>query len=154
ISGGANNHPPIVGLINGGGGNAAAGITSGGRLVAAGNDNNPHMLYFSNATNQQIFNDLDPTIPTNSQLFSVFPGVGQRIFALANYQGFVVVFKFPRGIFLVDARDTDPNNWLAQQVTNQVGVAPTPYAALQLENDVLFFGSDAQFYLLSEVIRE
>jgi len=54
----------------------------------------------------------------------------------------------------VDARDTDPTNWLAQQVTNQVGVAPTPYAALQLENDVLFFGSDAQFYLLSEVIRE
>src|SRR5207244_3376816 len=38
------------------------------------------------------------------------------------------------------------------QVTDQIVVAPTPYAALRLENDVLFIGADAQFYLLSAVV--
>jgi hypothetical protein len=146
-SGGADAHPPIVGLINGGG---RAG--TGGRLVAAGNDNNPHLVYFSRSGNQEIFDDIDPSIATNSQVMSVFPGIGERIYALRNYQGFIIVFKFPHGIFLIDARDDDPQNWLTVQVTDQIGVAPTPYAALQLENDVLFLGSDAQFYLLSAVI--
>ena len=152
ISGGANAHPPICGVINGAAITTASG--GGGRLVAAGNDNNPHMLYISRANNQEIFDDTDATVATNSQLLSVFPGVGQRIFALRNYQGFVVVFKYPKGIFLADLRDPDPTtgNWIVTQVSDQVGIAPSPYAALQLENDILFMGSDAQFYLLSAIL--
>src|SRR5207244_6235798 len=132
ISGGADAHPPITAVIN------------NRRLVVGGNDNNPHQLYFSRSGNQEIFDDVDPTVITNSQTASIFPGVGERIYALQNYQGFIVVFKFPRGIFLVDARDDDPANWLWLQVTDQIGVAPTPYAALRLANDVLLIGADAQ----------
>jgi hypothetical protein len=134
----SNAHPPIAGVIN------------NTRLWLAGNANNPHMLYASDAGDQENFTSSG--FSSSSQALSMFPGVGERIFALANYQGFIVVFKHPFGIFLQDARDTDPLNWLQQQVTNQVGIAPTPYAALQLENDVLFLGSDGQFYLLSALI--
>lgn len=132
-------HPPITGLIN------------GPRLIAAGNTNNPHGLYFSAADDQQNFDTSIGTV-NDPQTLSMFPGVGERIMALRNYQGFVVVFKYPRGIFLQDARDSDPTNWGQQQVTDTIGIAPSPYAALQLENDVLFIGNDGQFYLLSAVI--
>lgn len=135
----SNAHPPIAGVIN------------NSRLWLAGNTNNPHQLYASKAGDQEDFQTVGG-FTSDFQSLSIFPGVGERIFALANYQGFVVVFKHPFGIFLQDARDTDPLNWLQQQVTNQVGIAPTPYAALQLENDVLFLGSDGQFYLLSALI--
>jgi hypothetical protein len=135
----SNSHPPIVGLIN------------NDRQWAAGNSNNPHELYASEAGDHQDFQTVGG-FPSDTQTLSMFPGVGERIYALANYQGFVVVFKYPVGIFLQDARDTDPANWLQQQVTNRIGIAQTPYAALQLENDVLFLGSDGQFYLLSAVI--
>jgi hypothetical protein len=150
-----NTKPPICAIVNGGGTSGVTGSsTTSGRLVAAGTLANPHMLYFSRSGNQEIFDDGDATIATNSQLLSVFPGVGERIFSLRNYQGFIVVFKYPRGIFLVDARDPDPTtgNWIVTQVSDQIGIAPTPYAALQLENDVLFLGADAQFYLLSAVV--
>lgn len=150
-----NSKPPICGVINGGGSSGITGSSNtGGRLVLAGTTANPHMLYFSRSGNQEIFDDVDPTVSTNSQLLSVFPGVGERIYSLRNYQGFIVVFKFPRGIFLVDARDPDPTtgNWIVTQVTDQVGICASPYAALQLENDVLFLGADAQFYLLSSLI--
>lgn len=139
ISGGANAHPPIVGLVN------------GPRLWAAGNDNNPHTLYASKDGDQEIFATTGG-VPTDPQTLSIFPGVGQRITALCNYRGFIVVMKYPRGIFLVDARDPDPINWIIQLVTDSVGVASTPYAALQMENDVIFVGADGQFYLLSAVI--
>lgn len=135
----SNAHPPIVGIIN------------GDRLWAAGNTNNPHGLYASVSGNQQDFTTATGTI-TDFQTLSIFPGVGERIMALRNYQGFIVVFKYPRGVFLQDARDVDPANWLQQQITDTIGIAPSPYAALQLENDVIFLGNDGQFYLLSAVI--
>lgn len=134
-----NAHPPIVGLIN------------NNRLWAAGNTNAPHMLYASKFGDHTDFQTV-ASLPSDFQTVSIFPGVGERIYALRNYQGFIVVFKFPVGIFLMDARDTDPLNWLTQQITDTIGVAQTPYAALQLENDVLFLGADGQFYLLSAVI--
>lgn len=135
----SNAHPPIVGIVN------------GDRLFAAGNSNSPHALYASKFGDQTDFQTV-AGFTSDTQVLSIFPGVGERIFALRNYQGFIVVFKFPLGIFLQDARDADPTNWLTQQVTDTVGIAPSPYAALQLENDVLFLGSDGQFYLLSAVI--
>jgi hypothetical protein len=134
-------HPPIVGLVN------------GGRLWAAGNTNAPHFLYASEFQDPTDFMSVDPSLDTASQQIPIFPGVGERIYALRNYQGFIVIFKYPRGIFLLDARDTSPANWLAQQVTDVIGVAPTPNAALQLENDILFMGSDGQFYLFSAVLQ-
>ena len=135
----SNATPPIVGLIN------------GPRLWAAGNTSSPHSLYASKDGDQEDFTTASGS-STDPQTLSIFPGVGQRIMALCNYRGFIVVFKYPRGIMLVDARDADPINWVTQMVTDTVGVAPSPYAALQLENDVLFIGADGQFYLLSTVI--
>lgn len=136
----SNAHPPVVGIVN------------GDRLFAAGNVNNPHALYASKFGDQTDF-QTTAGVSTDTQVLSIFPGVGERIYALRNYQGFIVVFKYPRGIFIQDARDPDPINWLTQQVTDVIGVPQTPYAALQLENDVLFVGSDGQIYLLSAVIR-
>jgi hypothetical protein len=132
-------HPPIVGVIN------------NGRLWAGGVSTNPHTLW---ASKFGAHTDFKTTagLATDFQVLSVFPGVGERIYALRNYQGFIVVFKYPRGIFLVDARDTDPTNWLTQQVTDVIGVAQTPYAAVQLENDILFIGSDGLMYLFSAVL--
>jgi hypothetical protein len=141
-------HPPIVGIVN------------GGRLWAAGNTNNPHQLYASTllgAAGPPAGGPMTDFITvggftSDTQSLSIFPGVGERIFALRNYQGFIVVFKYPRGIFLQDARDTDPANWLTQQITDAIGIAKTPYAAVQLENDILFMGSDGLFYLFSAVL--
>lgn len=135
----ANSFPPIVGVIN------------GPRLFAAGNTNSPHTLYYSKNGNQEDFTTSSGSA-TDPGTLSIFPGVGERIMGLCNYRGFVVVLKYPRGIFLVDARDPDPLNWLIEQVTDTIGIAPSPYCPLQLENDVIFMGSDGQFYLLSAVV--
>jgi hypothetical protein len=137
----SDDHPPITGVIN-----------NGNRLFAAGNTNNPHALYASKFGDQTDFKTV-AGLTSDTQTLSIFPGVGERIYATVNYQGFIAVFKYPRGIFLQDARDADPLNWQTQEVTRVIGVAPSPYAALPLENDVLFIGSDGLLYLLSAVVR-
>lgn len=132
-------HPPTTGLVN------------GIRLFAAGNTNNPHAVYASVAGTQTDFQTITGT-DSDTQVLSVFPGVGQRIVAMVNYRGFIVVLKEPFGVFIIDARDASPINWFVQQITDKIGCADSPYAALLIENDVLFLASDGQFYLLSAVI--
>lgn len=139
VTPGPNSFPPIVGVIN------------GPRLFAAGNTNDPHRLYYSKDGDQEDFTT-NTGSSTDPGTLSIFPGVGERIMGLCNYRGFVVVLKYPRGVFLVDARDADPVNWLIEQVAESIGIAPSPYCPLQLENDVIFMGSDGQFYMLSAVV--
>src|SRR6266850_4734745 len=75
-------HPPIVGIINGGGsGTTGANV----RQWSAGNSNAPHMLYASKAGDHADF-QTTAGLSSDTQTFSVFPGVGERIYALRNYQ--------------------------------------------------------------------
>lgn len=123
------------------------GFILGGRLWGYGNSNQPHLLYYSTLTDHE---DLSSA---GSGTVSVYPGAGDKIVAAVVFKGFPVIFKYPRGIYYVDARDPDIANWLIHQLTDKVGTL-NAHTIQIIEDDVAFMDVQGQVHLLSQVGEE
>jgi hypothetical protein len=121
------------------------GLIHENRLVAWGNLNDPHRAYASDPDDHENF--------TSAAALSMRfrSDVGDRIWCGASFQGVFFAFKYPRGIFYLDDTDTNTGNWLIRTKSEAVGVAPSPYAALPIDDDVIFMAADGTFHLLSAV---
>lgn len=121
------------------------GTLHANRLVAWGNLNDPHRLYFSDVDNHENF--------TSAAAFNirVRSEIGDRILCGTSFQGVLFIWKYPRGVFYLDDTELDPTNWSIRTKSEAVGCAPSPYAALPLDDDVLFLAADGTFHLLSAV---
>ena len=121
------------------------GIVHNFRLAAFGNANDPHRVYFSSANDHEDF--------TASDAFNIrfSSSIGDRIYCAAHYQGLLHVWKYPRGIAYLDDSPLDTSEWLLRDKSEAIGCAPSTYAVLPLDDDVLFMAADASFHLLSAV---
>lgn len=108
------------------------GLIHAGRLFAWGNGNGPHNLYYSLASNHEVF------AGGTSGVFSVFPGDGTGIKTAISYKGRLFIFKSPYGVYwLDDTQDvSDPAKWLIRKLDNEFGVA-SPHSVIQVLNDLL-----------------
>ncbi len=122
-----------------------AGTVHEQRLVAWGNRSDPHKLYFSDPTNHENFTS------AAAKQFRVYSNIGDRVYCAVEYQGVLHVWKWPVGIFYLDDSDLDPTNWAIRVKSERLGCAPSPYAALQMDDDVLFITPNGSFHLLSAV---
>lgn len=115
------------------------------RMVCWGNENDPHRLYVSLATDHQDYT----TTPLS---LSVYPGEGERIVAGVSFLGRLYIFKFPFGIYWVDEGLTSDATsvWSVRKLTQNVGMAG-PLGLAVVEGDVLFMGSDGLIHALSGV---
>lgn len=121
-----------------------AGCIHENRLAAWGNLNDPHRVYFSDPDDHEDFT----TDPFSVRFAS---HIGDRIFCGLDYQGILFVWKYPRGIFYLDDTSLDVTDWNYRVKSEVLGCAPSPYAALALDDDVLFLTADGNFHLLSAV---
>jgi hypothetical protein len=123
-----------------------------GRLWAFGNMNAPHMLYGSNPEDHE---DFTTTINTDSARgewhVMIQSGVGERLWGGAEYQGILYLWKYPIGIFYLDDTNTDYQAWQALTRSTATGCAPSAYAVLATDDDVLWCDPTAHFHLLSAV---
>jgi len=123
------------------------GVIHNGGLWAYGNANRPHYLYRSRLSDHADF--ATTTTPTMDAIFqSVYPGVGQRIYVAKSYKGMLFILKYPRGLFWLDDTDVNPAGWRVQQITDSIGCAPSPQAAIQLDDGILFVSADGNLYAL------
>jgi hypothetical protein len=109
------------------------GVIHAGRLLAGGNANDPHRVYVSLATNHEDFT----TTPVS---FSIYAGEGDAIVGAISFQGFVVLWKRPLGVYVLDARNADLATWTTKRITRAVG-GISPWAMVQTERDVIFVDS-------------
>jgi len=123
------------------------GFQAGGRLWAGGNLNSPHTLYYSQPTNHENFTGA----ASGSML--IYPGVGERLIAGVEFKGFIVVWKYPRGIFLIDARDYDIARWTIQTQSRNIGLCG-PNAWCMIDDDILFMDISGQIQVMSRVDPE
>lgn len=120
------------------------GLVQGSRFWAFGNLSDPHRVYGSGPEDHEDF------IKATAGTLPIYPGVGQRLAAGLAAKGLMLLFKFPVGIFWAEVTDLRSINWSVNQLTDAVGVAESPYAALPiLGGDVLFLSSGGSFHLLS-----
>ncbi len=118
------------------------GVIHRDSLWGYGNVNYPHGAYKSLDSDHEDF-------LTTSFTMTVFPGVGRRIVAGVSFGGILFLFKWPRGIFALDDSEVSTSNWWMKQITDAVGVAESPHAALNIDNDILFMSNEGNFHLLT-----
>jgi hypothetical protein len=122
-----------------------AGTIHASRHVAFGNWSDPHRLYFSSPDNHELFTGADTyNIPVRSS-------IGRRLYSAISFQGVLWAFKWPTGIFYLDDSDLTPGNWEVRTKSEALGIAPSPYAALPLDDDIMLLAPDGNFHMLSAV---
>ena len=114
-----------------------------GRLWGAGNPNDPHRVYASLNSNHEDFT----TTPLS---FSIFPGEGEGIGAIYSFKGLLVIFKRPKGIFILDTTDPTNTNWVISRLSAEIGIAG-PGAAALIDDDILFLENGGEFNMISAV---
>lgn len=104
-----------------------------------------HRVYFSTFTDHENFTDV-----ANAGTLPVYPGVGERIVSMISYKGFLIVAKYPRGIYAIDTTSPTIANWTTRQISVPIGAAG-PGAMLSLGDDVSILDPAGVFHLLSAV---
>lgn len=120
------------------------GFIYNSRLWAGGNANDPHRLYYSLNTNHEDFTS------AGSGSLSIYAGVGEKLIAAADYKGFIIAFKYPRGIFAIDARDPTITNWSVQTHSRSIGLAGAN-AWCFIDDDLMFMDTSGQILVMSRI---
>ena len=126
------------------------GIVHQDSLVVFGNLNDPHRIYWSTPADHEDFQTTAaPAVPYMS--IRVASNIGRRLYGAAQYQGVLYLWKHPLGIFYVDDTATDRLSWSYRIRSMALGCAPSPYAVLPTDDDVIFCDAEGHFHLLSAV---
>lgn len=126
------------------------GIVHADCLWAFGNLNDPHRVYASTPDNHEDFTTTAaPAQPSIN--FRIASNVGQRLYGAAQFQGVLYLWKYPEGLFYVDDTPSDRLQWTYRIRSMALGCAPSPYAVLATDDDVIFCDSQGHFHLLSAV---
>lgn len=112
------------------------------RMWAYGVATDPHRLYYTGTADHEDFT-LGGTLP-------IYPGEGEIIVAAVSFRGLLLVFKRPKGIYVVDTRDPTIANWRVEKLNTAIGMAG-PLCLAQISNDLLFLDKGGNFHLMSAV---
>lgn len=100
-----------------------------GRVVAWGNDNSPHSLYVSLATDHEDYQ-------TSPIVIQVYPTDGEAIRSVIAWKRRLIIFKYPKGVYTITPDDPDPNTWIPIKEFDSFG-AVAPYGVAQALNDIM-----------------
>lgn len=120
------------------------GVLHLNRMWSGGNSSDPHRIYYSDIANHQDYSVL------NGGSISVYPGEGEQLVGGISFRGLLVLFKYPRGIYIVDARDPSPTNWRVDRLNNAIGTS-SPWCIVQINNDVVLLDSGGHHHIVSSI---
>lgn len=126
----------------GGGNFPTFGVIHEGRLWGGGNASDPHRIYYSNPADHQDFTG------AGSGTISIFPGRGERLVGGISFRGLLVLFKYPRGIYLIDTSNPTASSWRVTELTSAVG-SVNQHCIVPIDNDTLYMDSGGNLHLLS-----
>lgn len=112
------------------------------RMWAGGVATDPHRLYYTTTADHEDF--------AGGGTLSIYPGEGEIIVAAVSFRGLLLVFKRPKGLYVVDTRDPTPANWQVQKLNSAVGAAG-PWCVPQISNDLVILDKGGNFHLMSAV---
>lgn len=119
-------------------------FTHFGRMYAGGNTNRPDGVYAS------VLNYHGDFINTGTLFFLVYPGEGERIVGGLSWRNKAYIFKYPKGIYVLDDSSFDVTEWGWRRVSKYVGCVG-PNAMLEADDEVYFVSPDGYIHALSAV---
>lgn len=118
------------------------GVIHEDRLWGGGNATDPHRIYYSTLSDHQNFTG------TGSGTLAVFPGEGERIVGATSFKGLLVVFKYPRGIYMVTTSDPSPAGWRVDRLSGATG-GLNQHTIIPIDNDTMYMSASGSIHLLS-----
>lgn len=118
------------------------GVLHEGRMWGGGNASDPHRIYFSTPGDHQNYTGV------GSGSLSVYPGRGERLVGGVSFKGLLVLFKYPRGIYLVVTSDPAISGWRVEELSGAVG-AVNQSSIVPIDNDVVYMDSGGNIHMLS-----
>ena len=113
------------------------------RMWGAGNANDPHRVYASLPTDHEDFT-------TTALSFSIYAGEGKKIVQIISFKGLLIIFKYPKGIYLLDTSNSDTGNWRVIKHSTSIG-GVSPLGAVMIDDDILFMDHTGSFHLISAI---
>lgn len=123
------------------------GFNHNQRIWAGGNSNNPHTLYYSQGTNHEKYS-ASGTFPGGN--LTVFPGEGERLIGGLSYKGLAIVWKYPRGAYIINTLSNLATGWSVSRLSPSVGMR-SPLAFSVIDDDVAWMDQDGNIQVLSAV---
>lgn len=116
------------------------GANHEGRFWGAGNANDPHRFYYSTTSDHE---DITGSIPIHA-------GEGEKIVAAASFKGFLIIWKFPLGVYAIDTTAVAEADWKVVRLNMSTG-GVSSLCAVPVDDDILFLDNSGNFQLLSAV---
>jgi hypothetical protein len=117
------------------------GLIHKNRLWGYGNANDPHRLYYSLTTNHEDM---------SGGSISVYPGEGDKIVNAISYKGYIIVWKYPAGIYVIDTTSVQTTGWGVDRVNKKLGGAGQGSAAV-VEEDVVFIDHSGEIRIVAGI---
>lgn len=116
------------------------GVQHALRMWAGGNASDPHRIYYTTIGIHSDWAGLG-TLP-------IYPGEGERLVAGCSFNGVLILWKYPLGVYAVDTRDPSPANWSVGKVSTSVG-GLNQQTILYIDSDVMYLDNAANVHLLT-----
>lgn len=126
---GAGNFPPF-------------GVLHEHRIWAGGNATDPHRIYYSTATDHGNYTG------AGSGTISIYPGEGERLVGGVSFKGLLVLWKYPKGIYVVTTTDPTPANWRVDRLSSAVG-GVNQQSLVPIDNDIMYLDQGGNIHLIS-----
>lgn len=117
------------------------GVLHEGRLWAGGNASDPHRMYYSRSSDHQDFSAPGGTL-------SIHPGEGEILVGGLSFKGLLILFKFPRGIYVVNTADPSPAGWRVERLSKAVG-GVNQQTIVPISNDTMYMDAAGNIHLVS-----
>ncbi len=119
------------------------GLLHEGRLWGGGNGNDRHRVYASLTTDHEDFTTTPFSMP-------IFAGEGDGLVGGISFKGALLLWKKPRGFYLIDTSNSDNSKWRVIKISGGVGMY-SPLGGVTIDDDILFLDQSGNPQLVSTV---
>lgn len=106
-----------------------------------------HIAYYSTPDDHEDFQG------SGSGSLLIYPGEGEKIIWSTAFGPYLVVVKFPRGIYLIDTSSVTVSNWRVNRITREIGMI-SPLAGVVVDSDILIMDLTGDLYALSSLSEQ
>lgn len=118
------------------------GLLHENRMWGGGNANDPHRMYYSTTTDHENI--------SGGGTVAVYPGEGEKIVGAISFKGLLIIWKFPRGMYIIDTSSVTVSQWSVDKHSTSIG-GISPLGHVAIDNDVIFMDHGGSLHRLSAI---
>ena len=100
-----------------------------------------HRLYYSSPDDHEDF------VTDRAGSLPIYPGEGDRISAITSFRGLLILWKYPKGLYILNTQSLNPADWAVRRVSDKLGCIHSQ-AFSGVDQDIIFFDTGGGLHSL------